>query len=177
MMWAGSSQPTRRTAALPTTAGVVSGCGPDAGFSIAAQLQGRGSHDKLHGAGLLAALLRGQTAVQFVGVCALSESFLVAGLPVEAAGQAEPQRQAQPVRFAMRGQGSRASTSASTWRPCALRAKTTPLLAAAATSRISGSVPQAAARTTAAPSASHSACRSSAANCWAWSERNFRVYQ
>lgn len=74
----------------------------------------------------------GQTAVQFVGARALSESFLVAGLPVEAAGQAEPQRQAQPVRFAMRGQGSRASTSASTWRPCALRAKTTPLLAAAA---------------------------------------------
>ncbi|HBF84235.1 MAG TPA: hypothetical protein DD420_31200, partial [Streptomyces sp.] len=55
------------------------------------------------GADLLTALLRGRTAVQGVGTRSLGEGLLDTDPPVEAAGQAEPQRQAQPVRFAERG--------------------------------------------------------------------------
>ncbi|GGV63634.1 hypothetical protein GCM10010277_69840 [Streptomyces longisporoflavus] len=72
---------------------------------MAAQLQEGGGHDKIDGAGLLTALLRGQTAVQLGGALGLGESLLMAALPVEAAGQAQPQNQEQPVRFAQRGQG------------------------------------------------------------------------
>lgn len=85
-------------------AGVVGGCGPGAGLATAAQPQDGGGHGQLDGAGLRAALLLGQAAAQLVGALSLGESRLVPRLAVEAAGQAEPQDQGEPVRYVMGGE-------------------------------------------------------------------------
>lgn len=72
----------------------------------------------------------GRLRPQLTGALRLGEGLLVAGLAVEAACQAEPHCQSQPVRFRIGGQGLAGACPASGWRSCALRAKTSPLLVA-----------------------------------------------
>ncbi|MFE5174896.1 hypothetical protein [Streptomyces sp. NPDC056634] len=106
MVWAEGSQ-----------AGIVSGCGQDAGFGIAAQPRQGGGKGQFDSASIWMALALRQTAVQLVGTLRLGQGLFVAGLAVEAACQTEPQDQGQPVGCAMGGQGLAASASASGWRP------------------------------------------------------------
>ncbi|MFF2476596.1 hypothetical protein [Streptomyces sp. NPDC058066] len=101
MVWAEGSQ-----------AGIVSGCGQDAGFGIAAQPRQGGGKGQFDSASIWMALaLRQtavqvrQTAVQLVGTLRLGQGLFVAGLAVEAACQTEPQDQGQLVGCAMGGQG------------------------------------------------------------------------
>ncbi|MFI9773832.1 hypothetical protein ACIHCV_03785 [Streptomyces sp. NPDC051956] len=82
----------------------MSGCGLATGFGSSVQPQQGSGRGQFDGALVRTALALGQSAVQLVGPLRLGEGILVAGLAVEAAGQAEPQDQGRPVEFAMNGQ-------------------------------------------------------------------------
>ncbi|CAM5327782.1 hypothetical protein SALBM217S_01736 [Streptomyces griseoloalbus] len=156
--------------------GVVTGRRPDPRLVTAAQAEQRRGHGQIDGAGFLVPLRRGGSAVRHLDRLQFGERLRMAGLAVETAGQVEPQDQDEPLRQARTfASASRASASASAWRPSALRANTRPLRAASATVRASGSRLPAAADATAAHSASHSACRPSEVSAWARSERAFSV--
>ncbi len=155
--------------------GVVTGHRPRPRLVATAQPEQRGGHGQIDGARLRALLHGGQTAVQPLSALRLGERLLVPVLTAETAGQIEPQDEGEPLRQVGAASASRASASASGWRPSAMRAKTCPLRAAVATCAASGSVRRAAAGTTAAHSASHSACRPSEVSTWARSDRAFSV--